>query len=1296
MSKSCYHGKNNTKPCPQGKNNSSADNILEVLCSWNSTQPDKRVFSFIESEELGVVSKGTIAGGGAREVELLTYSDVFVRAKTVAYKLLHFWNVQPRDRVILAFPPGLDFLCAFLGCLWAGAIAVPIAAPRPTDLPKDLPSLRRIVNDCDAKVALTTRRYLILLRFYGIFFSLKRCCFRSESVDDISLQWHPAGDMDMGGGCDSIQIPDVSPGEPAFIQYTSGSTSSPKGVVITHKNLMHNLFTIVTALNASRSTVVVSWLPQFHDMGLIGSCLALLFCGGSGYYISPMSFIKDPLLWLRLVSHYRGTHLQGPNFCFALCVKRAQSWERRHRDTLPGLDLSSVVHVFNAAEQVRKETIKDFYEVFKKYGFTPAAMSPGYGLAEHTVYVCDGGNEIFLDTECLEKEGFVKRGETALMGCGFPPCSSGITIKIVQITEDDFKECPDGVVGEVWVSSDSASSNYWGNPEESSRLLCAQLPSTTCKFIRTGDLGFIFEKQLFITGRMKDTIVVRGRNHSPQDIEYTAQQMCEAFRPGCIVAAPISKADGDEGLMVIAELRENVSKEILRRNVSSLMSAIPKQHGISCYEIVLLRKGSLPKTTSGKLRRSRAKEMLARGEFEPVYCKIGLQSAKNNHGAQPLEENFPDDYLSELKALSADGKERSLIDKIKVFVYNTCGAKNLIKDESILDAGGDSLCLVHLHRHIAALTGIDVPVSLFFDNSSPRGIAAVILTEFEIQHPVCHGAQEYHCSSSVANSANGNEGVLTRFAFQFRGKLVWLFLFAVLYNSYVAMAKRKWNWWEQPKEIFEGEGIELGYFGRYRDMYHQGLLQFYLKIFPLLSIFLVAQTTFRVCFEMIFQCIPAPPFHIIYIRFILYACTGFVFVYCIYGSGLLWFSFSVIVNYLLFCMVRCHPYRVSLFWIFGILYLMLFNLFCYRVRSEDRSYENIIMPLFPTVFENNWMRTFLQWIDRFEAPIRAVGVTDFYCRYLLLRLLSFNLDACRDRRSARATLRSKDVLEDIHSSVFAYLAYVFYFPLILRGPSLSYGSFIEQIVSQDMAKEHGRFVSHEILLRLFCELMKLAFYVFLLEIAVHTFYYPTLIFTEIDRFLNIWEWTGYYCAYLSFMYVQGVITYGIPRILAAMDGINAPNDMPRCFFTASTSFRSHWRCYHASWNKWFLQYIYLPLGGGYVALWCVCIWSFLLHPFDEYWVKWSFITTLALTVETFLKGRCDFYKNPNFIIRGLNHAIVAWVHIYIFDGTTSISARLFAYGIVVFMIVFEISADKKRATSETRLVCTCSPTLKTE
>ncbi|KAJ0406452.1 hypothetical protein ATCC90586_001931 [Pythium insidiosum] len=568
-------------------------------------------------------------------------------------------GLKPGDRVLLVYPPGLEFIVAFLACLRAGVVAVPVYPPDPRKMKKDITMFIAVASNCGAQVALTCGMYYNIKKIAAI--KQKLTLGRGQPSWPEHLSWVVTDDL-VALDVDAAlwRKPDDAPSarDLAFLQYTSGSTSAPKGVMLSHGNLNHNLRTISSALIAGRDTVVVSWLPQYHDMGLIGAYLGTLFNGGTGVYMSPFSFIKDPMLWIRLMSKHRATHLQAPNFAYALCARKV--------DRLEGatdVNLSSVRHMINGAEPIQGDAMDAFYKAFAPFGLPPDVVKPTYGLAEHTVYVCgSGAQRLWVDKAILEKESVLqpvlgsniaaRRAQLKeMIGCGIPSRKDhGIDLRIVD--PETSKEQPDGRVGEIWISSASKAGGYFG--EEMKEISAAAfrakiVPSSdgdrsaeeaSTEYLRTGDFGVIFQKELFICGRMKDLVIIRGRNHYPQDIEATAESH-EELRPGCSAAFSFSDGADDhdaEKLALVAELRDPDIK-----NKASLCgrirSAIAREHGVKVTLIVLVKPRSIPKTTSGKISRARAKKALDDKQLDVLYRNEDMigDAPDNGDGDEQLE-----------------------------------------------------------------------------------------------------------------------------------------------------------------------------------------------------------------------------------------------------------------------------------------------------------------------------------------------------------------------------------------------------------------------------------------------------------------------------------------------------------------------------------------------------------------------------------------------------------------------------------------------------------------------------------
>jgi acyl-CoA synthetase (AMP-forming)/AMP-acid ligase II/acyl carrier protein len=518
---------------------------------------------------------------------------------------------------------------------------------------KDINMFAAVARNCEAKVALTCTVYYHAKKIVGI----KEKLTFSDSLPWPELDWTITDDL-LNAKIESkailSNIEAISSKDVAFLQYTSGSTSTPKGVMLTHANLNHNLRTIISALQATRETIVVSWLPQYHDMGLIGAYLGTIFCGATGFYMSPFSFIRNPIMWIRLLSKYKATHLQAPNFAYALCARKASLLDDPKYAGSEAIDLSSIKHMINGAEPIQGTTLDLFYNTFSRYGLLSNVIKPTYGLAEHTVYVCGSGSQrVFVDKKLLEEKhafkilsepngsGFKFNNAIAhdnektpqvkeMIGCGIASLRDHeVDVRIVD--PDTCEQLPEKQVGEIWISSPSKAFGYFGQKELSNEIFHAMITNdpTNCKkeFLRTGDLGVLYNQELFICGRKKDLIIIRGRNHYPQDIESSAEMIGkEELRPGCIAAFSFGdqeeeekeKQEEEEKLVLIAELKDPQMKNKASL-CNRLRAAINKEHGVKITIIVLLSPRTIPKTTSGKIARSKCKKDFKEKQLKELY-----------------------------------------------------------------------------------------------------------------------------------------------------------------------------------------------------------------------------------------------------------------------------------------------------------------------------------------------------------------------------------------------------------------------------------------------------------------------------------------------------------------------------------------------------------------------------------------------------------------------------------------------------------------------------------------------------
>ncbi|HEX7331329.1 MAG TPA: amino acid adenylation domain-containing protein [Pyrinomonadaceae bacterium] len=575
-------------------------NLVELLQSRVQQKPLQRVFTFLDESEA--------------EAATLTYQQLDQRARAIAAALqqLHARG----ERVLLLFPPGLDYVSAFWGCLYAGAIAVPAYPPRQN---RSLLRLQSVTADAGAKIALTTRA--LLAKTHG---------WESRCPDLKALRWL-ATDSVAENLAEYWRNLSVTESDLAFLQYTSGSVATPKGVMVSHGNLLSNEGMIQEAFAQTEESVIVGWLPLYHDMGLIGNVLQPVYSGSQCVLMSPVSFLQEPFRWLSAITRYRATTSGGPNFAYDLCVRKIDP-ERR-----ASLDLSSWKIAFNGAEPVRASSLNAFAEAFGPSGFRREAFRPCYGLAEATLLVSsnDAPSAKSVDSEALQNNLITETAEGArwLVSCGRP--AQGQQIHILR--PETLAECAPGEIGEICVSGPNVTAGYWNRPDEIERSFQQLTPTDKPQsLLRTGDLGAFLDGELFVTGRLKDLIIIRGRNHYPQDIERTVELSHPALRPGS-GAAFVVETDEEERLVVAQELngRGRVDAEEI---VRAITHAVLEEHELQLHAVVLLKPGSIPKTSSGKIQRFACREKFVSGEFAPVADWHYQSHAANDRELESVED----------------------------------------------------------------------------------------------------------------------------------------------------------------------------------------------------------------------------------------------------------------------------------------------------------------------------------------------------------------------------------------------------------------------------------------------------------------------------------------------------------------------------------------------------------------------------------------------------------------------------------------------------------------------------------
>ncbi|MCF6524678.1 type I polyketide synthase [Streptomyces sp. JJ36] len=570
----------------------------------------------------------TFLPGPGADPRALSNADLDRRARAVATALRA--HAAPGDRALVVCPPGLDYLTAFLGCLYAGVAAVPVHPPDPVLLKRTLPRLVGVVADARPGVVLATRETAAvageLARHSAAFAELPWTCVDALGAGDpagaaadaaVSAGASPGAPDALDALADAWRRPELDGSALAFLQYTSGSTGRPKGVMLSHANLIHNLQCINDRLFGNEpDTRMVSWLPPYHDMGLIGGLLAPAYGAFPTVFLSPVDFLKQPLRWLRAVAEHRATVSGAPNFAYELCVTRTTEEERA------ALDLGGWRVAFSGAEPVRERTLRRFAEAFAPAGFRHEAFLPCYGLAEATLCVSAGHHAAPPVTRSLEPAALAddravdaRRPEEgrSYAGCGHTVGGQDLAV----VDPETRTRLPGGRVGEIWVKGPSVAAGYWERPEETAETFGARLADTgDGPYLRTGDLGFLDGEELFVTGRRKDVLIVAGQNHYPQDIEQTVEECDPALRPDSGVACSSEGADGTEHLVVLHEITGLPSEEDAQRVFAAVRAAVAAEHGLQVQEIGLLRRASIPKTSSGKLQRAGTLEAYRAGRLK--------------------------------------------------------------------------------------------------------------------------------------------------------------------------------------------------------------------------------------------------------------------------------------------------------------------------------------------------------------------------------------------------------------------------------------------------------------------------------------------------------------------------------------------------------------------------------------------------------------------------------------------------------------------------------------------------------
>lgn len=681
----------------------SAASLIALLRLRAERQARRTAYTFLEN--------------GEQSLKSLTYGELDAQARQLAVQLQE--QGMQGERAILLYPPGLDYIVAFFACLYAGAIAVPAYPPGNG---RHMPRLQAIIKDSQATVILSTQNIADMVRQFAV-----------GSSGLLDKNWLIT-DNDAAADASAWLPPTLHGHDPAFLQYTSGSTGNAKGVIISHDNLMANQQLIKRRFGHNEQSTVVGWLPLYHDMGLIGNVMQPLYCGTSAVLMSPMAFLEKPIRWLQAISDYRAHTSGGPNFAFDLCARKITDQDKA------GLDLSSWQLAFNGAEPINPDTLDRFADAFAPCGFRRRAFYPCYGLAEATLLASGGDKRNGPRVAAFYKTGLEQGkvrpamdGDDAgrrLVGCGGIDAEAGQQIRIVD--PETGEPCSADRIGEIQLSGPSISLGYWNNPLATELTFIGATDSRE-RWLRTGDLGFIEGGELFVSGRLKDLLIIRGRNYYPHDLECAVEAATDALNPGC-AAAFASGGDDGEKLVVLAELkRDRLRQADYKAEFAAIRTRLVEECGLQIDTLALLKPGAILKTSSGKIRRSACRQAFEQQQLKVVAVDTldgGSSMASADSQGQAGEWGPAQRRLFRQTLLSADGKGVCQLAQVladKVSALAGVAVESLDMTQPLTGLGIDSLKAVELKYFIDELSGINFPVAQLLGNHSLATCAELAL-----------------------------------------------------------------------------------------------------------------------------------------------------------------------------------------------------------------------------------------------------------------------------------------------------------------------------------------------------------------------------------------------------------------------------------------------------------------------------------------------------------------------------------------------------------------------------------------
>lgn len=648
----------------------TCETLIDVLEYGAQYKPDTLIYQFLTE--------------AASQIQTLSYQGLAQKAKAIALTLKKS-GVEKGERAILIYEPGLELIAAYFGCLYAGVIAVPVYPPLNVYL---VEKLQRVIENSESRVLLTSssiQKKLQQLKFFksmvhlpfiknlALKYGSKKLALTNWDLE--KLTWITTDNIDLSFAKD-WKLLSISQNDLAFLQYTSGSTAHPKGVMISHGNLLDNLSILHRVCRVNKESVGMNWLPPYHDMGLIGTILLPFFVGFKSILMPPLIFLRNPKKWLQAITDYQATIMAAPNFAYDYCVKKISDEDKKN------LDLASWKVAINGAEPIHVQSLENFYQSFKQCGFRKEAFMPSYGLAEATLYV--SGASYF--------QGYKEfnYGKKRIVSCGQP------SQQVIIVNPDSNEVCEEHKEGEIWIKGPSVAKGYWGLPEETKKTFHANQD-----YLRTGDLGFLYQGELFVTGRIKDLIIIHGKNYYPQDFELTAEQCHSQLRKGAVAAFSIAE-ENEEQCVIVAEIN---SAKNYKEIAALIAERIWMVYECPVAHIIFISPRELPKTTSGKLRRKYTKELFESNQLPMLY-------------------HWQQDVSSESFKLS----ENPIESELQKMCYELMNRSVGIQD-NLAELGVDSLLATQILSRIRAKFEIELPIQDLFACKTLKELAEKIKRE---------------------------------------------------------------------------------------------------------------------------------------------------------------------------------------------------------------------------------------------------------------------------------------------------------------------------------------------------------------------------------------------------------------------------------------------------------------------------------------------------------------------------------------------------------------------------------------